>query len=282
MLTQQKVNDICDMIKHNGEEVTIAKVRVLMDQQDSFCALADKVLLFKENPQLAKNLALREKSRKTTRNAKNLIGMIHDILQFSNIQENIDTTLLLQEKIQKFIEETINSKTQVMKDQLKQTKLLNDHIEIRYYGLKSRYTSLVTQYTELKESHYRLQRNLQNKIISKDKLVSEDLVFKKALQVRDYESQMQFLSGDCCAAYDAKYNQIVLKVPVKHALVRELKKGSSSIYLCANSTFDYTSKYWLLDNFEVKTIRLLMRNNFMISKELSLVFSHLHQQSNSY
>ena len=70
MLTQQKVNDICDMIKHNGEEVTIAKVRVLMDQQDSFCALADKVLLFKENPQLAKNLALREKSRKTIRNAK--------------------------------------------------------------------------------------------------------------------------------------------------------------------------------------------------------------------
>ena len=71
MLTQRKVNDICHMIKRNGEEITIAKVRVLMDQQDSFCALADKVLLFKENPELAKKLALREEPLKAIRNSEN-------------------------------------------------------------------------------------------------------------------------------------------------------------------------------------------------------------------
>jgi len=280
MLTQRKVNDICHMIKRNGEEITIAKVRVLMDQQDSFCALADKVLLFKENPELAKKLALREEPLKAIRNSENLTGLIYDALQSFNVPKDVDIALLLQEKIHKFFEDSVNTKIQAIKDQLKQTQLLNDHIEIRYYGLKSRYASLVAKYTELKESHYQLQQNFQNVIAAKDKWIAEDQVVEKAVQVRDYQSQMKLLSGECCAAYDAKRNQIVLKVPVKHALVRELKKGASSIYLCANSTFDYTSKYWLLDSFEAKTIRLLMRNNFVISKELSLMLSHLQQQSN--
>ena len=279
MLTQRKVNDICHMIKRNGEEITIAKVRVLLGQQDSFCALADKVLLFKENPELAKKLALTEEPLKAIRNAENLTGLIYDALQSFNVPKDVDIALLLQEKIHKFFEDSVNTKIQAMKDQLKQTQLLNDHIETRYYGLKSRYASLVAKYTELKESHYQLQQNLQNVIAAKDKWTAEDQVVEKAVQVRDYQSQMKLLSGECCAAYDAKRNQIVLKVPVKHALVRELKKGASSIYLCANSTFDYTSKYWLLDSFEAKTIRLLMRNNFVISKELSLVLSHLQQQS---
>lgn len=267
------------MIKRNGEEITIAKVRVLMDQQDSFCALADKVLLFKENPELAKKLALREEPLKAIRNAENLTGLIYDALQSFNVPKDVDIALLLQEKIHKFFEDSVNTKIQAMKDQLKQTQLLNDHIETRYYGLKSRYASLIAKYTELKESHYQLQQNLQNVIAAKDKWTAEDQVVEKAVQVRDYQSQMKLLSGECCAAYDAKRNQIVLKVPVKHHLLRELKKGSSSILLCANATYDYATKYWLLDSFEAKTIRLLMRNNFVISKELSLVLSHLQQQS---
>ena len=278
MLSQQKVNEICHMIKRDGEEVTIAKVRVLMGKQDSFFALADKVLLFKESPELAKKVAVGEKPLKAIKNSENLTELIHQALQSCDISRDLDIALLLQEKIQKFIEDSICHRIQKMKDQLKQTQLLNDHIEVRYYGLKSRHASLVSEYSELKEAHYKLQQNLQNITVTKKKWLAEDQAVEKSVQVRDYQSQMQLLSGDCCAAYDPKRNQIVLKVPVKHALVRELQKGASSIYLCANSTFDYTSKYWLLDSFEAKTINLLVRNNFVISKELSLVLSHLQRQ----
>ena len=279
MLNQQKVNEICHMIKRDGEEVTVAKVRVLMGEQDSFFALADKVLLFKENPELAKKLALKEKPLKAIKDATNLTELIRNALQPCNISKDLDIVFLLQEKVQKFIEDSIGYKIKKMKDQLKKTQLLNDHIEVRYYGLKSRYQSLVSEYGALKEAHYKLQQNLQNITTNKKKWVTADQVVEKSVQIRDYQSQMQLLSGDCCAAYDPKRNQLVLKVPVKHALVRELKKSAASIYLYANATFDYATKYWLLDSFEAKTINLLMRNNFVLSKELSLVLSHFQQQT---
>ena len=277
LTTQKKVNDICDIIKRKGEEVTISKVRVLINDQNSFCALADKVLLFKKNPKLARKLALKSQKFKAIENSKNLTKLIYDLLKYLNIPDDFSTIFFFQTKIHKFIEDSINTKIKTIQDRLKQTQTLNDHIETRYYGLKARYTSLISKYLELKDSHNRSHKNLKNIISLRKQRVVTDEIANKKVKVRDYQSQIKLLLGECCAAYNAERNQIVLKVPMEHAIVRELKKSSSSIYLCANATFDYTNKYWLLDTFEAKTIILLMRNRFIISKELSLVFKYLQK-----
>lgn len=282
MLNQQKVNEICHMIKNNGEEITIAKVYGLIDKESSFFALIDKVILFKKNPKLAIQLALNEKEKKEINKHENIKDIIHSV--FSNYDNDQDMKIILQEKIQKFIKNKFIKKIKRIQDQSKKIKLLNSHIEVRYYGLKSRYEILSIKLSSIKKSYHTLYQKLKNiKIINKknkDK-IDNHVNFRKEKHSSNTKYQKNVIhkyEKNYHAIYDPNSKQIFLKIPLKHILVKELKKGKASIYLCANATFNYIKKVWVINDFEYRTIDLLVRNKIIISKELYMIFKHLQSK----
>jgi hypothetical protein len=288
MLTQKKVNEICQMVNLDGSSITIGKVHALLDKRYSFLTLANKVILFKENPKRAKEVADKELKAQLTQPTKGLAEKVYDTLRLINkklklgMDEEKNVSIVLTKYLQSYISKCIEKDTQVYIDRAKKIQLNNDHLEVRYFGLRTRYQKLLEHYDILKDQCYYLEQELQNVKLGKRNLDNSNLGKreKKVVQMRDAKMQLSLLKGECCAAYDPTNKQIVVKLPVRHKLIRELEKGPRSIHLRANATYDFSSKSWLLKGFEAQTINLLTRNNFVISKELSLVLRYLQTQSN--
>ncbi|WP_119343783.1 hypothetical protein [Facilibium subflavum] len=278
MVTQKQVNEACQMIKRDGDAITVAKVRTLLGKKHSFFELADKVLLYKDDPDLAKKIAQSEKSAACNKTKETgMVGVIDQVLKDHDVAMHEALAFKLSEVLHHDIKKRISHQTKQCQDTLLKVRRANDHIEVRYYGLKARFDALVQTHQKLEEEHYKLQQALQN-ALARRKNYQNEIEDNKPVQMRDYQAQMSLLEGNCCAGYDPRRKQIVVKVPVKHKLIKEFEKGQNSIHLRADATFDFASKYWFLDGFEAKTIQLLMRNDFVISKELSTVLQYLQAQ----
>lgn len=283
MLTQTKVNEICQLIKRDGNEISISKVRNLLDRPYSFFTLADKVLLYKENPDEAEKLAKNEITDNTSEAcvpgiADTLDRFVKEIFPTQAPENQHVILAALVKRLVPYIDSTVSQKLRKISEKARKTTRVNDHLAVRFYGLQGRFNTLLEQYESLKEAHYHLQQELQNAKAARKYPVQEERGHQM-VQVRDYKIQLSLLKGPCCAAYDAKGQRIVAKLPSGHKLAKEFEKGERSILLGADAVFDFASRCWFLSHFEAKTVNLLLRNKFIISKELSLVAKKLNQRT---
>ena len=278
---QKKVNEICQMIKRDGQSITVANVRKFLDKKLSYFEVADKVLLYKEDPKKAQEVAKKEADKVAEKPADGVYQLIeqcfakHDKTQaFSDISQ---LKLNLIDVVNSHMGKEVKNKTRHIEQRLRKLQQKNDHAEVQYYGLYARFQELNTQYELLQDAHYKLQQEHQYALSKATIRKSSEDKAQKPAKMRDYQTQMSLLKSDCCAVYDIERQQIIVKAPVKHKIVRELEKGSRSFQLLANSVYDFSTKCWILDSFEAQTINLLVRNQFVISKELSYVL-HLLQK----
>ncbi|WP_116963260.1 hypothetical protein [Fastidiosibacter lacustris] len=278
MLSQRQINEACQMLKRDGQEISIAKVRKLLQGHYSFFDVADKVLLFKENPDKARELAKKEVIIEDKR-PNGLAYVIDQVLLTCALHEHKQITLNLKDKLQNFVDAEIKSKTHDYEHKLRKLRQKNDHLEVNFYSLQTRILQLIETQNVLKEQNYSLQQQLQKALAQKNYRLPEEQNTQKPAQIRDFQTQISFLKADCCAVYDIEKQRIVVKLPPKHKLEREFQKGLNSIYLRANAIYDFEMKCWFLDQFEAKTINLLVRNNFVISKELAYVLQKLQEQT---
>ncbi|WP_440682837.1 hypothetical protein [Cysteiniphilum halobium] len=275
MLSQSQVNEVCQMLKRDGQEITIAKVRKLLNKHYSFFDVADKVLLYKEDAKKAEKAAKEELVQSPEKTVQGLGSVIDKVLLSYALCEHKDIVINLKEKLQAYIDQEIKAKVHKYEHEIKKLRQKNDHLEVNYYGSKAKFDQLIQEQKLLKEQNYLLQQQLQKAQVSKNHRVTEESKQQRPAQVRDYQTQMTLLNADCCAVYDVQKQSIVVKMPPKHKLEREFQKGIHSIYLRANTVYDFATKFWFLDQFEAKTINLLVRNNFVISKELAYVLQKL-------
>lgn len=277
MLSQHQVNEVCQMLKRDGQEISIAKVRKFLDRHYSFFDVTDKVLLYKENPDKAREVAKKEVIKTTETPVQGLGAVIDRVLLSCALHEHKQIALNLKEKLQNYIDEEIKLKVHQCELQLKKICQKNDHLEVNFYGMQARLRQLIEDQKALKEQNYLLQQQLQKAQTQKHYRAAEESNQQKPAQIRDYQTQMTLLNTECCAVYDVQKQSIVVKLPPKHKLEKEFQKGVNSMYLRANAVYDFSTKYWFLDQFEAKTISLLVRNNFVISKELAYVLQKLQE-----
>lgn len=275
MPSQYQVNEICQMLKRDGQEVTIAKVCKFLDKHYSFFEVADKVLLYKEDAKKAEKVAKEEISHKPKTSVQGLGMLLDQVLLSCALPEHKKIALNLKEKLQDYIDQEIKAKIHKYKHEIKKLRQKNDHLEVNYYGFKARFGQLMQEQKLLKEQNYLLQQQLQKVKVLKNHRITEESQQQRPAQVRDYKTQITLLNADFCAVYDTKKQSIVVKMPLKHKLEREFQKGMHSMYLRANAVYDFATKLWFLDQFEAKTINLLVRNNFVISKELAYILQKL-------
>ncbi|MFZ9035617.1 MAG: hypothetical protein ACO2ZM_05825 [Francisellaceae bacterium] len=280
MVTQDQVNTICQMINRDGDEITIAGVRNLLSMPCSYVELADKVLLYKSNPSQAIEIAKKEHiDGSSLKKPKALMGLIDEHVSRHLPEEHQHLALNLSAAIMHYVEDEIESKIQDLTTELKKTRLLNDHLEVKYYGIKGRFDELNQQFRRLEEAYYQLSQKYQNLENGKKNYQHDQTDELPAPKFRDYQTQLSLLEGECLAVFDPEKKQIVIRVPATHSLTRELHKGLRSIHLKANAVYDFTTRLWMLDDFELKTVNLLIRNKFVISKELSLIKSYLENKT---
>lgn len=275
MLSQYQVNEACHMLRRDGQEVTIAKVRKLLDKHYSLFDVADKVLLYKEDAKKAEKIAKEESVQISEKVVLGLGAVIDKVLLSCALREHKAVALNLKEKLQDYIDQEIKATIHKYEHEIKKIRQKNDHLEVNYYGFKARFDQLIKDQKLLKEQNYVLQQQLQKAQVSKSHRVTDESQQQRPAQVRDYQTQMTLLNADYCAVYDVQKQSIVVKMPLKHKLEREFQKGRHSMYLRANAVYDFATKLWFLDQFEAKTINLLVRNNFVISKELAYVLQKL-------
>ena len=233
------------------------------------------MLLYKEDVNKAKKVAKEEVVQVSDKSVQGLGAMIDKVLLSCALGEHKEIALNLKDKLQDYIDQEIKTKIQKYEHEIKKLRQKNDHLEVNYYGSKARFDQLIQEQKLLKEQNYLLQQQLQKAQVSKNHRVTEESQQQKPAQVRDYQTQISLLNTDYCAVYDVQKKSIVVKMPPKHKLEREFQKGVHSMYLRANAVYDFTTKLWFLDQFEAKTISLLVRNNFVISKELAYVLQKL-------
>lgn len=277
MLSQYQVNEVCQMLKRDAQEITIAKVRKLLGKHYSFFDVADKVLLYKENSKKAQEIAKKETIKIEEKPVQGLGLMVEQALVACAVSEHRVLALSLKEKLQNYIDQEIKKRVDQYALQSKKILQKNDHLEVNFYGARARLQKLSEDQKLLKEQNYLLQQQLQKVQTQKNYRIAEESHMQRPVQVRDYQTQIVLLNTDCCAVYDVQKQNIVVKMPPKHKLEREFQKGIHSIYLRAHAIYDFVTKYWFLYQYEAKTINLLVRNNFIISKELSYILQKLQE-----
>ena len=273
MITQKKINSICEAIKRDGQEITIENVRNLLDYPKSFFSIAKKVLTYKQ-----KGFECGEKLDVKKINGENLenklLQDISDFLKFDKINWKKLEPLFL-EKIMFYKKELLAVEIQKLELYLKKTQEKNDHIEVKYYGLISRFKELNIKFKEIEESYYNLQQRHQRaiaKVKNNDQNKST-----KPIKLKTVEEQIIAINSDYYGVYDIKRKYIIVKVPENHKLVKEFEKGEKSIHLRASSKYDFHERHWTLFNFEAQTINLLLKNKIIISKELSYLLELLQK-----
>lgn len=275
--SQHQINQICETLKHNGQEITIAKVYKFLNNNASFIDIADKVILYKKNLKKAQEVAKNEIVTNLPK-ASDLDLIIEKIVSLNSSihHDHKQLTLLnLKMELKYYINSKINNKIHKYKLETKKIRQKNDHIEVNFYGMQAQLIQLKKHQKLLKEENYLLQQKLRKIQTQKEASKENTNLQHKIVQVRDYKTQMNLLKTDCCATYDLTTKSIVVKIPPKHRLEREFQKGINSIYLRSNAVYDFSTKYWFLDQFEARTINLLIRNNFVISAELAYILQKL-------
>ena len=273
-VTQKQVNQKCDLLKSQNEEITANKLRRLIGGNISMLDLIEKITLYKENKTKAIAAANAETETTTTVSKDELIELIENI--FAEFQvEKKDLVMSLRNRMTDYIAKEVSLKTAKIKEKQVEFSNKNDSLEISGLTMGKRYKELVEKYTLLKNESYSLKQNYNNKAA---KYREQENLEKALLAWEDFKGVKEQLSslGSCVrvAVYD-KNGQVVIKFPATDFLTQECRSGKSR-YLKAKTVYDYSIQAWVLSEFGdiSKTIDFLKRNKFVLSKELETIVHH--------
>lgn len=268
--SQQQINDICHALQKQGEEVCIDKVKTLLGSEYSYIDIARKVILFKEDYKKALNLG-RASSQSLSIEQPTLVDNVQKALATFGI-ESKECVL----KVKHMIDDECAEQTAKLKSELYrlETRVLN--LEGLYLAEKSKYSQLLEKYQNLKDQHYALSQEVQK--LSSARAGIAQPIQQKISDFRDVDVQLSTLNASKMAVYDLAKKVVVIKAPSDDVLIKTLNSGNGRAYIHAVAEYDYKRKCWQLSGFNIQTIEFLMRNQFVISAELSYIHQALRQK----
>ncbi|KEI36004.1 hypothetical protein [Allofrancisella frigidaquae] len=278
-VAQSLVNQKCDLLKSQNEEITVNKVRKLIGGAVSIIDLVDKVTLYKENHPKALELAQLQEDVKKEEPKDSLLLLIEETLKEFAIDKK-DCAISLRNKLAKYIDNEVATKTKKNREKQAELSNKNDSLEISNLTLNKRYNELLTKYNELKDQTYELKQNYNSTAI---KYLERDKFEKTLLAWEDFKGLKEQLVSlgeySKVAVYD-KRGHIVIKFPATDFLTQECRAGVSR-YLKAKTIYDYDIQAWILSEFTdiFKTLDFLRRNKFVFSKELETIEYHRKQST---
>jgi hypothetical protein len=278
-VTQKLVNQKCDLLKSQNEEITVSKIRKLIGGSISIIDLVEKVTLYKDDKNKALALAGKESDSVVEKEHDKLFTLIQQTLKDYHIDKN-DIAYSLRNKLKKFLDKEISEKTLIIKQKQTDLSNKNDSLEISNLVLDKRYKELLDKYNQLKEENYNLKQSYNSKSL---KYLEKEKAEKMLLAWEDFKGIKEQLSSLAAYAKSAGYDKrglIVIKFPATDFLTQECRAGVSR-YLKAKAVFDYDIQGWVLSGFKdiIKTLDFLQRNKFVFSKELETI-AYMRRQKN--
>ncbi|MFC4892188.1 hypothetical protein ACFPDQ_03900 [Pseudofrancisella aestuarii] len=279
-VAQSIVNEKCELLKSQREEVTVDKVRKLIGREVSIIDLVEKISLFKENQDSAIQKALEETESSEIKQVKDeFLELLSRSLEKYEIKDS-NFIFSLRSDLNNLIQEEINKATRKYKDKTAVLLSKNDSLEVSILTLNKRYNELLEKFNGLKDESYQLKQDFQAKSV---KSFEKESLSKNVLSWDDFKSpreQLMSLSNYAKVAVYDKRGHIIIKFPATDYLTQECRRGTSK-YLQAKTTYDYATKTWILSGFAniFKTLNFLKRNKFVLSKELETMEYHQLQNS---
>ncbi len=278
VVTQKQVNQKCDLLKAQNEEITANKIRRLIGGNISMLDLVQKVTLYKENKSKAIEVASAEVIIETINSKDELIVLIESVFTEFHVEKK-DLVMSLRNRLTDYIAEEVNLKTTKLREKQVELSNKNSSIEISGLTINKRYKELLDKYNSLKDESYNLKQSYNSKAV---KYREQENLEKSLLAWEDFKSVKEQLSSlgsyAKLAVYD-KNGQIIIKFPATDFLTQECRSGKSR-YLKAKTAYDYSTQAWVLSEFSdiAKTLDFLKRNKFRLSKELETIVYH-HKQN---
>ncbi|MGQ4002210.1 hypothetical protein QIW31_04110 [Francisellaceae bacterium CB299] len=276
-VTQKQVNQKCDLLKAQNEEITANKIRRLIGGNLSMLDLVEKVTLYKENKSKAIEAANAEAVSVTISHKDELVELIENVFAEFQVDKK-DLVMSLRNKLTDYIANEVSQKTAKIKEQQVELSNKNDSLEISGLTINKRYKELLERYNSLKDESYSLKQNYNSKAA---KYMEQENLEKSLLAWEDFKGVKEQLSSlgsyAKLAVYD-KNGQIIIKFPATDFLTQECRSGKSR-YLKAKTVYDYSIQAWVLSEFSdiAKTLDFLKRNRFVLSKELETIVYHRKQ-----
>ncbi|WP_150468437.1 hypothetical protein [Francisella sp. SYW-9] len=273
-VTQKLVNQKCELLKSQNEDITVNKVRKLIGGNISIIDLVEKVTLYKQDKKKALIEAQVEEEPLQNKPCDELLAIIQKTLKEYSVEENQIATSI-RSNLKKYIDQQVSEKTKKLKQKHVEVSNKNDSLEISNLTLNRRYNELLEKYNELKEESYSLKQNYNSKSM---RFIEKEAVEKTLLAWEDFKDIKEQISSLGAYAKMAVYDKrgfIAIKFPATDFLTQECRSGISR-YLKAKTTFDYTIQAWILSGFTdiMKTLDFLRRNKFIFSKELETIAYH--------
>ena len=276
-VTQKQVNQKCDLLKAQNEEITANKIRRLIGGNISMLDLVEKVTLYKENKSKAIEIANAEAVSVTISHKDELVELIENVFAEFQVDKK-DLVMSLRNKLTDYIAKEVSQKTAKIKELQVELSNKNDSLEISGLTINKRYKELLERYNSLKDESYSLKQNYNSKAA---KYMEQENLEKSLLAWEDFKGVKEQLSSlgsyAKLAVYD-KNGQIIIKFPATDFLTQECRSGKSR-YLKAKTVYDYSIQAWVLSEFSdiAKTLDFLKRNRFVLSKELETIVYHRKQ-----
>lgn len=276
-VTQKQVNQKCDLLKSQNEEVTAHKIRRLIGGNISMLDLVEKITLYKENKSKAIDIAKKEGVVPVANPKDELLELLENMFADYQVDKK-DLVMSLRNKLTDFVANKVNIKTVKIKEELVALSNKNSSLEISSLTTERCYKELQEKYNTLKSESYDLKQNYNSKAA---KYLEQENLEKSLLAWEDFKSVKEQLSSlgsyARLAAYD-KAGKVVIKFPATDFLTAECRSGKSR-YLKAKTMYEYSINAWVLSEFSdiSKTLDFLRRNKFVLSKELETVAYH-HKQ----
>lgn len=278
-VTQKLVNQKCDLLRSQHEEITVNKVRKLIGEGTSIIDLVEKVTLYKDDSKKAKIIADSEEVVVQKAPQDEFLQIIQKTLTEYSV-DNTEVAFSLRNNLKQFVDQQVTTQTSKLKHKQVDLSNKNDSLEISNLTLDKRYKELLEKYNQLKEESYNLKQNYNSKTA---KYLEKENIEKALLAWEDFKGVKEQISSlgsyAKLAVYD-KNGQIIIKFPATDFLTQECRSGKSR-YLKAKAVYDYTIQAWVLSEFGdvFKTLDFLKRNRFVFSKELETIVYIRKQKS---
>ncbi|WP_239445625.1 hypothetical protein, partial [Serratia marcescens] len=152
-VTQKLVNQKCDLLRSQNEEITVSKVRKLIGEGVSIIDLVEKVTLYKEDKKQALEVAEQEILEPNQPVRDELLEIIRASLKQFDVDRD-DIAFSLRSDIMQYIQQQISNNISKLKHKQAELSNKNDSLEISNISLDRRYKELLEKYNQIKEEAY--------------------------------------------------------------------------------------------------------------------------------
>ena len=279
-ISQKLVNDKCDYLKKNFEEVTFKKVKNLIGGDISSVDLIQKIQLYKNDIIQARKNARLESIDSQEKQKDIFLEQIENILISKNINDN-NLAISIRNGLQKNIDEYISKKIKKFKVEKASQKIKILNLEISNKSTNQKNKDLAKKANLLKEQIINLKETISylNSKLPKYLQVEKDNFYMEKEDFRTAEEQLEALKENELIAVYIEFNDkasVALKIPGTHELANKLRnlqyyKG----YFYGNKFyFDNELKIWIASKVNFNELTdFFQRQNFVLSPELETILN---------